>query len=139
MPKIEKAQIDEAAFKRRVAGELPVKTDTVAMEPVMATEPAEPAKPQVKESRPKASGIGNNAEDRYRTKYLKPITNAPESKRFDVRLSSDLHLRLKRICNLVFDGQVSMAALITNVMNEHIDNHMELYDTIYQQPKSWNA
>lgn len=115
---------------RRVAGELPVKT---------ASEPAEPAKPQAKEPRPKTGGIGNSAEDRYRSKYLKPIANAPESKRFDVRLSSDLHLRLKRICNLVFDGQVSMAALITNVMNEHIDNHRELYDSLYTQPKSWNA
>lgn len=137
MSKIKRVQIDEDAFMRRVAGELPVKTPPATMESVTASEPADPASTKAKEPLPKAVSIGNNAADRYKTKYLKPITNAPESKRFDVRLSSDLHLRLKRICNLVFDGQVSMAALITNVMNEHIENHRELYNSIYQ-PKSWN-
>ena len=142
---IEKPKIDADEFMRRVAGELPRrKTDihdasstTSALPPV----PADPPKPvterQTVVKKDTVKAIGNKTEEQYKTKYLLPIEDGAALQRYSVKLPHELHMTLKRLCNLVFDGKVSMAAFVTNVLNDHIEKHRGLYDTLYQ-PKSWN-
>lgn len=147
MPVVVKPKIDEEALMRLCAGALPRRQAEMAGEkrkettiskvesveiPVCAKKPTDVVKrlPKRKE-----------CEADYEGKYLRPLGKdeaIPNAQRACICIPERLHATLKRLCNLVFDGKVSMAAFVTNVLTDHIDTHRDLYDTLYKKPKSWN-
>lgn len=132
LPLKRKTEVHEAPSVTATVPKEVVETKT-AEKPV-PTVPANNCRKEVPSSKKR------NDSSSYKDKYLRPLEKNDEEQnaRICICIPDRLHTTLKRLCNLVFDGKVSMTAFVTNVLNDHIENHRELYDSIYQ-PKSWNA
>lgn len=145
MSNIAKPKIDEDALMRLCAGALPrrqaeidaKKRQGTTISKVEAVEtPCEKEQTNVEKRLPKRK----EREAGYEGKYLRPLGKddaVPNAQRACICIPERLHATLKRLCNLVFDGKVSMAAFVTNVLTDHIDTYRDFYDTLYK-PKSWN-
>ncbi len=145
MPNIAKPKIDEDALMRLCAGALPRRQAEMAGEKrqEITISKVETVETPVCEKEPtdvKRLPKRKEREAGYEGKYLRPLGKddaIPNAQRTCIHIPESLHTTLKRLCNLVFDGKVSMAAFVTNVLTDHIDTHRDLYDTLYK-PKSWN-
>ncbi len=123
---------------RLAAGELPPRQPATpeASATERVSEPIE-STTERKPSPRKKQNTTNSDHSGYVEKFLRPLKGEATQKGVVV-VPDSLHTQLKRIVNLVFDGKVSIAALVTNIIRDHINTYSDLYDTLYQQPKSWN-